>query len=97
MKTENELRQIGRDFAVDMLQQAVQSAKLPEQLNGQLHILNCAAVHILATNVFNQIKQMDKDQMTLVMDIKEQINDEIQALFEHQNEMEYVKPKNAEQ
>lgn len=96
-KNEVDLREIGRDFAVNMLQQAVSTAKTTDQLNGQLRILDCAAVHIIATNIFNQIKNMGADKMSLVMQMKEDINDEVEAMFQHEDEMKTVPINNAEQ
>ena len=88
---------MGRDFAVKMLQQAVESANNRDQMNNQLHILNCAAIHILATNTYNRIKHNGEDEMTIVMDLKEQINDELFELFKHESEIEVIGIKNAEQ
>jgi len=88
--TDERLQNIGRNFAVDMLSQAVETAKTPEQLNGQLHILNCAAIHILATNIFNRASLPDQNEVELIMESKEYLEDEIQTLKDHAHEMKTV-------
>ena len=92
-----ELLQMGRNAAVETLTKAVENCSTPEQLNDQLHVLNCFAVHILATNGFNQIKDLGQSQVQVVMDLKEDIENEMDALFAHVDEMETVAMKNAEQ
>lgn len=90
--TDEQLLTTGRTFAGDILQQAVSTATSPEQLNGQLHVINCMAIHVLATNIFNRAKSTGESQTTLIMEQKELIEEELQALNDHAHEMELVKP-----
>lgn len=90
----------GREAAVGILQQAVSTATTPEQLNNQLHVLNCLAVHILATNIFNRLKSFDESEASIIMETKELIEDELAAIKAHTDELEVIHPeqmKNAEQ
>jgi hypothetical protein len=95
MKNPNEkdLLAIGRQFAGDILKQSVETAKTPEQLNGQLHVANCMAVHIIATNIFNRSKSFEESESHIIMEIKEEIENELEMIKASSDEMELVQMK----
>lgn len=88
------LQQNGRHLATKFLSQAIKTSKNPEQINNQLHLLDCMAVHILATNIYNRMKNFSKKRSELILECKELIDDELEALFQHESNMTTLKPEN---
>lgn len=95
--TDEELKQTGRNFAIDLLRQVVEASKVPEQLNGQLHLLNCTAVHLIATNIFNRSKHSGESHATLIMEQKDLIEDELNAILAHKDDLETIGNEKADQ
>ena len=93
MPTDAELQQIGRSHAVEILQSAVSTAKIPEQLNGQLHATQCMAIHIIATNLFNQIENEILGEAEAIMAVKELIEEELEEIRNSVDDMETVEIK----
>lgn len=85
--------QAGRDHAAQMMQNVVEHSRDLEHLNLNIHVLNCSAVHVLATNAFNRIKSFEANKAQLIMEIKEQIEDELELILKHEDDTEMVSPK----
>jgi len=90
---ENMIQQAGRDHAAGMMQNVVENCKDVEQLNMNIHVLQCSAIHVLANNAFNRIKSFGTNKAQLIMEIKEQIEDELDLILKHEDDAEIVTPK----
>lgn len=91
-KDEMQIQANGRAFAGDILNQAVSTSQNVQDLNNKLHVLNCMAVHVIASNLFNRIKSTKAEKTQLLEETDKLIRDELELLFEHESEMETINP-----
>lgn len=61
-KTKEMLRGAGREMAVDLMESACTSAKDKKQMHNQMAVLSYLAKHILATMIYNVIRQQGVDE-----------------------------------
>lgn len=97
-KSHDEILQTsGRQFAGDILSQTVRTAKNANQLNNQLQVIDYMAVHIIATNIYNRVKNSNENKTHLIMEAKELIENELETLEAHSEEMDIIKPDSHEE
>lgn len=63
------LREAGFEAAQNMLSEAVKSAKDANQMNNQLTVCEWAAIAILGTMLFNEMKQSDTPEHEYINDV----------------------------
>lgn len=90
---ENMIQQAGRDHACKMIENIVEHSKDVEQLNMNIHVLQCSSVHILANNAFNRIKSFDHKPEDLIEEIRKEIEAELNLILSHEDDVEVIKPK----
>lgn len=71
-ETQENLRDCGRETALNLLNSAVSTAKTQDVLTNQIYVAYFCGVHILATEAFNHVKQ---GSLTLEQALERVVND----------------------
>lgn len=80
----------GRDLSVKMLTQAVENSSDVNEFNRQLYTLDCCAINIIATNIFNRVKALGENKIKLIMEAKDLIEAEVEMLIDNADQVETV-------
>lgn len=86
MANEVNIKDVGRQTAKYWLDAALVGDE--QQVSNQFEVLKEAAIHILGTYAFNRIKQDRVSETYAVMELKEEVEDEVQFMkneFESNN------------
>jgi hypothetical protein len=83
------IAKIGRDTAYRLLKSAIDDSENPEQMANQLAVCETVGVHILATVVFNLVKQKEKSRVAAMGDVIESIYQEL-TYIEQSNNVQFV-------
>lgn len=88
------LRGAGREIAVEQMATACETAGDTTVMNNQLDILYYSSMHIIATLVYNGIRQQDLSAKDLVRMVREELERELHFLIDTPAEgLEFSSPK----
>lgn len=88
-ETEEMLREAGRELAVSYMQKSINTAETEDQLDNQMFMLRCAAIHIVAALLFNEMKVLPEGNISPIHDAFKDLVDEVNFLHEHKDEMTF--------
>jgi len=83
----------GREVASGWLHGAVEAAETPAQADNQMQMLEYAAAHILATMVYNDVKQGGLSFIAALNEATDKIRAEYQLMKDNESEMELKGPR----
>lgn len=73
----------GRATATDLMEAAVSTARTPAQMMNALHVLRAAAIHILGTWIYNDVKQTNMTPEQSMEIIMKSIRGEFDLINQH--------------
>jgi hypothetical protein len=95
--TKEMLHNAGREMAAEMMANACSTAKDKEQMHSQIRVLSYLAKHILATIVYNAVRQSGANQEVALAIVANELRREFEWVkAQPEGELEFSKPGGGE-